>query len=168
MIAFDIVFIIIAVVSILLGIKRGLIKSLMHVAKLLLCVLLAFLLGGTLGGVFKDAFVEDVVADPIATVISNVLGAVVVFIAAMIVLSIAAWFLTKLADKIPFVGALNHILGGVFGAVEATLTLLFLASVIKLFFGEMDVYGDSVIVKFLADSALLDAFSFLDVATWFA
>ena len=93
------------------------------------------------------------VANPVSDIISNALGYVCVFFLSLIVLWIAAVLITKIADRIPFIGAINHILGGVWGALTATVVLLLIASVFKLFFADTDLYTQSVILKFLGDNA---------------
>ncbi len=107
--------------------------------------------------------VSNAIADPIATAISNVLGYIAVFLLSLILLSIAAWLLTKLADSVVFLGVINRILGGAWGAVTAFLLLLVLTSVIKAFWSADPLYLDSVIVKFFGESGLLKVFGFLDV-----
>ncbi|MBQ9774029.1 MAG: CvpA family protein [Clostridia bacterium] len=153
MVFLDILFVVIGVVSILLGIKRGLIKSVIQMGKVLLSILLAFLVGSAI---------------PASTVLGKVIGAVVVFVLAFIGLSIAAWFLTKLVDHIRLVALVNHLLGGVFGALSAAILLLLLSSVLKFFFGNFDFYRDTVIVQWFGDSSLLDVLGFLNVGKWFS
>jgi len=113
-----------------------------------------------------EALVESVsmgISDPIAMAISNVLGYVLVFVLALIGLSIAAWFLTKLIDKIAFLGLANRILGGVWGALTAALLMIVVSSVVKLFFGNDEIYTSSVLVKFFGDSGILQIFGIFDI-----
>ncbi len=112
------------------------------------------------------ALVETVahsIADPVADGISNVLGYVAVFLLSLIVLSILAWLLTKLADGLAVIGAVNRILGGVWGAVTAFLLLTVLSSLIKLFWATDPVYTDTVIVKLIGDSGILETLGFLNI-----
>ncbi|MBQ8310578.1 MAG: CvpA family protein [Clostridia bacterium] len=113
-----------------------------------------------------EALVESVatgIADPISNAISNVLGYILVFALALVGLTVVAWLLTKLIDKIAFLGLANHILGGVWGALTAALLMIVVSSVIKLFFGNDEIYTSSVLVKFFGDSGLLQIFGIFDV-----
>ncbi len=112
------------------------------------------------------ALVESVshaIADPVADGISNVLGFVAVFLLSLIVLSILAWLLTKLADSLVILGAVNRILGGVWGAVTAFFLLVVIASIIKLLWANDPIYLDTAIVKLIGDSGILEALGFLDI-----
>jgi len=119
-----------------------------------------------------EALVESVtlgIADPISTLISNILGYILVFVLAFIGLSVVAWLLTALTDKIKLLGAANRVLGAVWGALMAAIILLMVASVIKLFFGETDFYQQTVVVKFFGDSALLEAIKIFNIGSaWFS
>ena len=119
-----------------------------------------------------EALVESVtlgIADPISTLISNVLGYILVFVLAFVGLSVVAWLLTALTDKIKLLGAANRVLGAVWGALMAAIILLMVASVIKLFFGETDFYQQTVVVKFFGDSALLEAIKIFNIGSaWFS
>ena len=116
------------------------------------------------------ALVESVstsIADPVSGFFANVLGYVLVFVVALIVLSIAAWLLTKLTDKIAFLGTANRILGGVWGALMGAIVLFMIASVIKLIGAGDPLYTNTVIVKFFGDSALLEAIKILNIGATF-
>ena len=100
------------------------------------------------------AMVESVstsIATPIADAISNILGYALTFVLAFILLTVAAWFLTKIADRIAFIGTANRILGGVFGALLGLIIL----SVIAVIVGFIDVkgaaYPDTILVKLLGN-----------------
>lgn len=113
-----------------------------------------------------EALVESIstsIADPISSAISNVIGYVLVLILAFVGLTVAAWLLTKLVDKIAFVGIANRILGGVWGALTAVLLMIVVSSVIKLFFGNHEIYTSSVLVKFFGDSGILQVLGIFDV-----
>lgn len=113
-----------------------------------------------------DAMVQsatDAISAPIATAISNVLGYVAVFLLALVFLWIAAALLTKIVERITILGTLNTVLGGIFGFVIAILILFAVSSVIRLFFGGSPIYGDSVFVKLLGDSALLEKIKIFDL-----
>lgn len=107
--------------------------------------------------------VSHAIADPLATAISNLLGYVVVFVLALIALGFVAWLLTKLADRLVFLGITNRILGGAWGAITAMVVLLVIASILKTFLGNDPLYLDTVIVRFFGDSSVLDAIGFLNI-----
>ena len=113
-----------------------------------------------------EEFVETVshaVADPMSAAISNLLGYIAVFLLALIGLSVLGWLLTKLADRLVFLGVANRILGGVWGALTAAIVLLVLVSVLKAFFGGEALYLDTVIVRAVGDSGALDVLGFLNI-----
>ena len=111
----------------------------------------------------------DAVATPIATVFSNILGYVLVVLLAIVVLSIGAAILTHVIESWKLLDRLNTILGAVLGLLVAAVVLLAAASVIKFFFGNAELYTNSIVVRFLGDSGLLKALSFLDLGgNWFA
>lgn len=117
------------------------------------------------------ALVESIsnnIANPVANVISNILGYILTFVVALIVLSIAAWFLTKLAEKITFFGKLNRILGGVWGGLMGIIVLFMLASIIKFFDAEDIFYSKTVLVKFFGDSILLEIFKIINIGAMLA
>ena len=98
----------------------------------------------------------DAISTPIASAISNVLGYIGVFLIALAVLWIVAAILTKIVEKITILDLVNTILGGVFGFVMALVILFAVASVIKLFWAQSPLYADSLLVKLLGESALLE------------
>lgn len=100
------------------------------------------------------AMVESVsnsIANPMADVVSNILGYVLTFVLAFVVLTIVAWLLTKIADRIAFIGTANRILGGVFGALVGVIVLTIIAAIIGFIDVNGAAYPDTVIVKLLGD-----------------
>ena len=100
------------------------------------------------------AMVESVsnnLATPIADVISNVIGYALTFVLAFIVLTVAAWLLTKIADRFAIIGTANRILGGVFGAAVGVIILMIVAVIVKFLDAEDAIYPNTVIVKLLGD-----------------
>ena len=93
--------------------------------------------------------VSTSLATPISDVISNILGYALTFVVAFILLTVVAWLLTKIADRIAFIGTANRVLGGIFGALMGLIVL----SVIAVIIGFIDVkgaaYPDTLIVKLL-------------------
>ncbi len=112
--------------------------------------------------------ISNIVANPVSDVISNILGYVLTFVLALIVLSIAAWFLTKLADRITFIGKVNRILGGVWGALMGIIVLFMIASIVKFLDANNLVYQDTAIVKFFGDSILLEIFKIINIGSMLA
>ena len=104
----------------------------------------------------------DAIATPAATVISNVIGYVGVFLISIILLSIAALLLTKLVEHISFLNTVNTVLGGILGLLIAVTVLFVAASAIKFVAGSTEWYTNSLIVKLLGDSKLLESLKFLN------
>ncbi len=107
--------------------------------------------------------VAHAISDPIASGISNVLGYAAVFLLSIVLLTVVAWLLTAVIDRVAFIGLANHILGGAWGAMTALLILLVITSVIKAFWGTEPLYQESVLVRLLGDSGMLDVLGFLNV-----
>ena len=103
------------------------------------------------------------VANPVATAISNVLGFVGVFVIAFIGLWLLSIIVTKLIERITLLKTANTLLGAVLGLLIAFTVLSVVASLIKLFFADDPIYTDSILVKFLGESALLKHIKFLDI-----
>ena len=104
-----------------------------------------------------EALVESLstsVATPMADVASNILGYVITFVLAFVVLTIVAWLLTKIADRVSFIGTANRILGGVFGALVGVIVLMIAAVIVNLIDVDKAIYPDTVIVKLLGDFLL--------------
>ena len=100
------------------------------------------------------ALVESVstsIANPIAGAISNIIGYALTFIVTLVLLTVAAWLLTKIADRVSVIGTANRILGGVFGAMLGTIVLVLVAVIIGFIDAEGAVYPDTVIVKLLGN-----------------
>jgi len=133
----------IALLSVLIGAKRGFIKTVIHYLKFVLAVAAAYALG--------DRFPNPIV------------GYVAVFLTTLILLWLVAILLTKTIEHIPLLGGLNSILGAVLGGVIAVTLLLIVASTVKALWGDTAFYTDSVILRFLGDSSLLEKMKFLDI-----
>jgi uncharacterized membrane protein required for colicin V production len=117
------------------------------------------------------ALVETIsnnIANPVAVVLSNILGYVLTFVLALIILSIAAWLLTKLADRSEFIGKANRIFGGIWGALMGTIVLFMIASIIKFFDANGVIYQDTAVVKFFGDSILLEIFKIINIGSMLA
>lgn len=110
----------------------------------------------------------DSIATPVSTLLSNILGYVAVFLASLILLWILVKLLDGIMEHIKLLGTINTVLGLVWGILLAGMLLLMAASVCKLFFADTPIYQNSVVVRFLGDSFLLQILSFLNLGeTWF-
>ena len=90
-------------------------------------------------------------AQSVSTLVSNLIGYALVFVLAIILLSVLGWLLTKITDKIAILGTANRILGGVFGTVMGAIVLLVIASIIKFLDANDAIYSQTVIVEFLGN-----------------
>ena len=100
------------------------------------------------------AGVESIAADianPVADVSSAVLGYVLTFVLALILVTVLAWLLNEIADRVSIFGAVNSILGGVFGALKGIIILMIFAAIIGFIDAKGAIYPDTVIVKWLGD-----------------
>ncbi len=118
-----------------------------------------------------EAMVESIttgIADPVSWLISNIIGYLLTFVVSLIVLSLLAMLLNAVVDHIPLIGALNHVLGGLWGALLGLVLLFVAASIVKVFLSADD-YAASTVVRFFGDSAVLEVMQFLNVGSaWFA
>lgn len=93
------------------------------------------------------------IANSISGVISNVIGYIVTFVLALILLTLVAWLLTALTDRINFLGTANRILGGVFGAAMGLVVLFIIAVIIKFLDAEGAIYPNTTLIKLLGNIA---------------
>ena len=105
----------------------------------------------------------DSIATPFSSAISGLIGYMCVFLAALIILSILAFFITKLVENVKGLKKMNTFLGVVLGTLISVIVLSVAATAIKLFAGETEFYTNSILLKFFGDSALLDYLKFLDI-----
>jgi len=105
----------------------------------------------------------DSIANPIVSIFSNIVGYILVFVVALVVLWIAAVFVSKLLEAFGLVGRLNTILGAVLGVAMALVVMLAISSLLKFFFGTTDFYTNSVVISLFGDSSILEGLSFLDI-----
>lgn len=106
-------------------------------------------------GVIESTVSEGVLpyAEFVSNVASNVIGYIVTFVLALIVLSVLAWLLTAVTDRITFLGTANSILGGVFGCLMGLIVLFIIAIIVKTIDAAGMVYPDTFLVKFLGNLA---------------
>ncbi len=118
---------------------------------------------GETGGEALINTVSHALADPLATAVSNVLGYLAVFVLSLVLISVGVWFLRKLIEHISLLERTDRILGGVMGGLTALLLLLVMTSLIKAFFANDPIYLDTVIVRAIGNSGILDLLGFLNV-----
>ncbi len=173
----DILFVLIAVIFIAVGVKRGFIKSLIQSAKFLLALVVTYFVGPIVSQFVNDRFIsawinkvgvsvaEKVLPDALlpaadgvlpytqalSNLISNIIAYVITFVLALILLSVVAWLLTKITDKIALLGTANRILGGLFGTVMGAIVLFIIAVIIKFLDAKDVIYSQTVIVEFLGN-----------------
>ena len=105
----------------------------------------------------------DSIATPAATVISNILGYIGVFVISLVLLWVAAVILTKLMERITLLDRINKILGAVLGLLIALFVMFAISSVMKLFFGNTDLYTDTLLIEAFGNSSFLNVFRFLNI-----
>ena len=167
----DVLFVLVAAIFIAVGVKRGFIKSLIQSAKFLLALVVTYFVGPIVSqfvnGCFVSGWVEKVGASEAAKLlpkfarpavdtllpklISNIIGYVITFVLALVLLTIVAWLLTKVTEKIALLGTANRILGGLFGAAMGLIVLFIIASIIKFLDAKDAIYSQTVIVEFLGN-----------------
>ena len=113
----------------------------------------------TQSGASLSAAVTTAIAEPIAAVVSGILGYATVFLLSLLLCRLVAWAGTSVVDRIAPLRFFNRLFGGTWGALTGALLLLTVAAIVKLFFRETEVYTDTSVVRWFADSPFL---SFLD------
>ncbi len=107
--------------------------------------------------------ITDTVATPVATLLSNILGCVLVFVLALVALSVGAWLLEKVISHITLLNTVNTLLGLVWGILAAAFVLFALSSLLRVFLADSAIYTESVVVKFFGESGVLKSLRFLDL-----
>ena len=136
----DIVLAIFLIISFLVGLKIGLIKAVFSLAGLVLAVFLA--------GSFYHSL-----ADKLTFVSENaaaILAYVIIFILVMLIVSVIAWFLHKLAAAI-MMGWINHLGGALAGFLVGCLFLGAILALWTKYSGGSGITGESAISNFLLD-----------------
>lgn len=127
-------------------------------------------LGGTYAGA-EQASVSDVsamaadIAHPVASVVSGALGYVIAFLIAFVVISIVGW-VVKLIAELPGIRRVNHLLGGIFGALCGFVYLWVICLAISAFVESgiaenesralMELAGHSYLFRFFCGFSPLD------------
>ncbi len=111
----------------------------------------------------------DEISGPVASLFSNILGYVGVFLIALVLLWIVAGILSSICERLPLVGTLNSLLGGLIGLLIALAILFAAGSLLKQFFAASPIYENTLLVKLFGNSSLLNLLSFLNLGeNWFA
>lgn len=108
----------------------------------------------------------DSITTSISSFLGKLLGSILIFVATLIVVGIVCRLIKKLRERKTVFSSMDTILGGALGFVFAWILLLLVGSLLKLFFSESAFYTQSVVVKFFAESSLLDSIHFLNVGGW--
>lgn len=107
--------------------------------------------------------ITDTVAGSLSSVVCSVLGFLAVFLLAFLALTIVYVFVKHFKDKIPIIGVADSIMGGVLGLALAWMLLLVVGSLLKVFFGNSELYTESAVVKFFGD---FNGIKMLNVSEW--
>ena len=95
------------------------------------------------------------VATPISTFVSNAIAYIGMFIIVLIGLTVAAFFLDKLIDKIPAVDKLNKTLGCVLGVFCAIINLLIVSLVITVILSITGISNPEMSVQAMSEKTLI-------------
>lgn len=137
-----------------LGLKNGFVKTAAHLLRFVLAFAVASAFSKSLSQILlKTAWLQGM-GEGLAGPVSVVVSFVALFVLSLILLGLIARFLTLLIEKIPIIGALNHILGlalgflqGIFAAWIAAQVLVLILPVVS---SSIDVFSASVL-KFFYD-----------------
>ena len=156
---FDIIFVVLAGLILFSYARRGFIGSIFHFAKTYLAFFFAYTFGGAIGESLEAAMSDS--PDFIRTAV----GYVVAFVVALLVLSIVVFFLNKLISQVKLLKSLNGFLGTLLGILVAFAFLLVITSIFRTFFAGEAIYEETVVLKWIGESGLLETFKFFDVAS---
>ena len=101
--------------------------------------------------------VAQVVAPALAQMLAIAICGVVLFVVAAIVLNLLAGFLSKVLDKIPVVGAINHILGLALGLVKGLIVVYIILAVLSLLPVQsvQDTLAQTTVINWLLQNNLI-------------
>ena len=159
----DIIFVLVGLGIVLFSAKRGFFRSLMHFAKGFLAIGAAYLFGNMLAPWLSKTF-------PVlgTSFIPMILSYVLVFVLALVALTVITWLMGALIEKLLIVRKIDMLLGAVVGLLSALIVLFLTASVIKFLPASKELYGETAVIRFFGDSALLKGIKFLDIGrAWF-
>lgn len=106
------------------------------------------------------------VSDALSAVICTVVGSILMFLAAMLLLTLVYFIIKKIRSTFKLLGIADSVLGAILGCLISCIVLMLFGSIVKLFFGTTDVYQASKLVKFFGDATLTDFFGWLNVDKW--
>ncbi len=101
--------------------------------------------------------IAQVVAPVLAGFIATAICGIALFIVSAIVLNLLAGFLSKVFDKIPVIGAVNHLLGFVLGAVKGLIFVYIVLAVLSILpFEELqDALAQATVISWLYENNLI-------------
>ena len=104
-----------------------------------------------------DPTIAQVVAPVIAGFISTAICGILLFIVSAILLNLFAGLLSKVFDKIPVIGAINHILGLALGLVKGLIVVYIVLGVLSVLpvQGLQDVLAQTTVINWLYETNLI-------------
>lgn len=104
-----------------------------------------------------DPTIAQVVAPVIAGFLATAICGVILFIVSAILLNLFAGLLSKVFDKIPVIGAINHILGLALGLVKGLIFVYIILGVLSLIpvQGLQDVLAQTTVINWLYEMNLI-------------
>lgn len=93
---------------------------------------------------------DDYISSALAETVISVISSVLVFIIVIVLMRVLTHAM-KLVNKLPVIGSLNHMLGGVLGTLEGVLVCWLSVAVLAIFFAAKT---DSQIAVLLSESTL--------------
>ena len=159
----DVVFVLVGLGIIAFSAKRGFFRSLMRFAKGFLAIGAAYLFGNLLAPWLSKTY--PVLGD---RVLPMILSYVLVFVLALVALTVITWLMKALIDKLMIVKKIDTILGGVIGLLSALILMFIAASLLKFMPATDALYEKTAIIRFFGDSSILKGIKFLDIGrAWF-
>ncbi len=144
----DIVLVALVAIFAAIGAKRGLIKSLVQTFGWLISLIAAYYISEPITAQFYEARTADSV---FLSAILRVILFLVVFLLFSVVLRAVGKLVDKVAESLPVVKQLNHLLGGVIGAAEGLLITMALMLVMHLYV----IATDNTTLYTLIDKSIL-------------
>ncbi len=108
------------------------------------------------------ASASETVSSFISHFVSMIVAYILIFVLALIVLSIFTKILGGIIHKIPLIGTVDHLLGGVLGLLIGWVLMSLVCSLLRFFTAATEFYNSSYILKFFAENPITKYISFLD------
>ncbi len=152
---FDIITIVVFAAAMLICVLKGFLKILLKFGALVIAALLAKIFGSAVGDIWFSDLIKSGSEGMAASVLSKVnealatvIGTVIVFVIFYVVLRIIFSLVAKLVKKAAGIGALDRVLGAVFGIVAAFGIMFIFAELVRV--------SAAVITYVSPDSTLFD------------